>query len=337
MFKLSSNSKNCNQDNKEFIIRKFLNTPVENFSLSKPLYLQKSNKYVVFWEEPQEQFKDIYATIFDSCFKNLTNVFRVHNQYTNYQTRMSSAELSNGNFVVAWDSYDEKDAWIIFFTIFDHNGNKLLPDKQVNNPLISFSSVHPNVIALNEIFIISWHSGNSNLIQSNPCDLNINTNGAFGCEVYIKSYTQNGIPIQSQELLVNTHTNFNQWFSQMSPLENGRFAVAWISGHRFGYDQICVQVFDSNFNKKGDETLVSSINNQRQTIWWGAQAITDFGNNLMAIVYNYDDNKYSNAQIAIVNYDTNAVMYFFSVYSNADSTPYQVSIMKLSEKSQYTT
>jgi hypothetical protein len=206
--------------------------------------------FVVTWQSlyQDEWYYGIYGQLFDSTGNKVGSEFRVNTSTIRSERNPSVAALSEGGFVVAWESYLESAA-LVYCQLYDNSGNKIGSEFQVNT-YIPDIQWHPSVTALyGGGFIVTWAS----LFQ----DGNI-----YG--IYGQLFDSTGNKVGS-EFQVNTYTNGSQEYPSVTGLSGGGFVVTWQSflGDTSDYG-IYGQLFDSTGNKVGSEFPVKSYTNNVQ-------------------------------------------------------------------------
>ena len=157
------------------------------------------------------------------------------------------AEISNHSFLLMWGSVGQDgDNWGIFSQLFNHTGNRINDNFQVNTYFID-QQVHWHAAKLlNGNFVVVWAS---------PQD-----GSSYG--VYGQRFDARGYKI-STEFCVNDYINGNQMRPNVGSTPNGNFIVAWQSaGQRSEWD-IYAKMFNSTGNALNTEFRVTSFNTYR--------------------------------------------------------------------------
>jgi hypothetical protein len=134
---------------------------------------------------------------------------------TGSQRFPSIASLSNGGFVVVWDSWGQDGSgWGVYGQRFDANGNKVGSEFQVNTWTTNNQGI-PSIASLsNGGFVVVWQSDGQD---------------GSGWGVYGQRFDSNGNKVGS-EFQVNTWTTDDQLEPSITSLPNGGFVVVWQSG-----------------------------------------------------------------------------------------------------------
>jgi len=203
-------------------------------------------------------FADINAdhtimAIFDVEYEKLNNEFQTNTYTDDWQTSPSVAGLSDGGFVVVWQSFGQDDdgSGGIYGQLFNAAGEKNGEEFQVNTYTLNHQ-YQPAVAALCcGNFVVTWTSYGQ---------------GSDGYDIYGQMFDSSGNRVDGE---FRVSSNIDDWEqrSSLSGLSNGGFVVTW---HSY-YDQdgdgygIFGQIFDSSGSKVGDEFQVNTygINHQR--------------------------------------------------------------------------
>jgi len=217
-------------------------TFVDNaFYQNFPITALDNGGFVISWTGEDEYSAGIFMKKFDASGNELGEKTLVNTNTYDSQSNPSIATLSNGDFVISWDSpWTDSSGLGVCMQRFDANGNKLGVETLVNT-YINNAQTKPSVSALNDGgFVISWQS-------------NVQDGSGFG--VYIQRFNVNGEKLGT-ETLVNTYTNNTQYNPTITTLTNG-FMVAWSGQGEVGYGTF-IQQFDDDGNRVGAETLIIS-------------------------------------------------------------------------------
>ncbi|HQA10867.1 PKD domain-containing protein, partial [Zoogloea sp.] len=142
------------------------------------------------------------------------------------QWAMKAGALSDGGFVVAWES---PDGWSrgIYAQRYDASLNPVGSEWRVN-PATNYDQIQPEVIGLaNGRFVIAY-------VDDNNAD-----GSSFGIQLqlYAADGTAEGAPLlanQNPSGVGTAFTDGNQGWSKMSALANGGFVVTWDSQYQDG-------------------------------------------------------------------------------------------------------
>jgi len=201
-----------------------------------------NGKFVVCWESSGQDgsYYGIFAQVFDKNGNKIGTEFQVNSSTYLYQESPSISGLSNGGFVISWQSSHEVSEFgsDIYAQIFDNDGNKIGTEFKVNSYVDSAQS-DPSVSGLTDGgFVVCWESYEQD---------------GNGYGIYAQLYNNNGTRIGT-EFIVNSSTQGCQRSPSVTGLADGGFVVCWRSSNG-------VQLFDNEGNKIGTELNVGSIGN----------------------------------------------------------------------------
>jgi len=205
-----------------------------------------SGNFVVTWQswKQDSSWFGIYAQNYNSNGEKIGDEFRVNSQNNWNQSNPDVSINDNGDYVIAWQSFDQDESWYgILAQRFDNAGNKV-GDEFLVNTTTNCSQDHPSVEINNDgDFVIVWQS----LKQDDSWY------GIFG-----QQYDSVGIPV-GEEFNINTTTEHTQGRPDVSLNDDGSFIAAW---HSFKQDEswfgIMAQRFDTEGNKVAEEFQVNS-------------------------------------------------------------------------------
>lgn len=204
--------------------------------------------FVVVWASHTGDFDsifDIKAKLYKDSAPTGTE-FLVNSTTLNSQTKPSAAMNSNGEFVVAWESwYQDGSNKGVYMQRYDSNG-EMIGDETLVNTTTANSQGRPVVKYFPDgKFIVIWESWEQNGSGSDY-------------DLYGKIYDASGSIIKD-EFLINTYTDSYQWFADVETMSSGEFVAVWCSWDQDGHwGGLYLQKFDSSFEKSGDEVLVNT-------------------------------------------------------------------------------
>ncbi len=247
------------------VVSEFLVNQLTNGGQSLPSITALSNGgFVVTWtsNDPQQgdtSLSGIKARIFDAAGNEVVSEFLV-NEFTNSgQNEPSITALSNGGFVVTWQSFDgqQGDTSLsgIKARIFDANGNEVVSEFLVNEFTNDFQ-LNPSITALsNGGFVVTWHSDDPQ--QGDTSSLGVKA----------RIFDEAGNEVVS-EFLVNEFANDDQFEPSITALSNGGFVVTWTSNDLQQSDLsgsgIKARIFDAAGSEVVSEFLVNEFTNDNQ-------------------------------------------------------------------------
>jgi hypothetical protein len=232
--------------------------------------------FVVVWVSYGQDgsYFGVYGQRFDSNGNKVGSEFYVNTWTTTDQVCPSITSLSNGGFVVVWQSDEQDGSFIgVYGQRFDSSGNKVGSEFQVNTWTTDWQD-SPSITTLsNGGFVVVWQSDG----QDGSWD------GVYG-----QRFDPNGNKV-GREFQVNTWTTDDQENPSITSLSNGGFVVVWESGCTTGACAgqdgsswgVYGQRFDSSGNKVGSEFQV----NTWTTDWQDSPSITTLSNGGFVVVW----------------------------------------------------
>ena len=220
--------------------------------------------FVIAWQDNSIDQSDygIAARQFDST--NLGGeVFRVNQQHQGYQGNVAIAGISDGGFVVTWQSNGNVDKDSSGSTIigqrFDSGGSAIGDSTPFNESEFQINSHTDNDQTMPSVtglasggFVATWQSYSQDGSQW----------GIFG-QVYDASGDRLG-----EEFKVHTYAPDYQSNSAVSALPGGGFVVAWEANDHpdgsGGNTEIFAQQFSADGSRVGDEFLVNELSGHYQ-------------------------------------------------------------------------
>ena len=215
-------------------------------------------RYVIAWTDtsysgsPHTDFAQVRAQIFNVDGSKNGSEFRVNTKVDFAQEAPKVSVLTNGDFVVVWNSGDSFGTdGAIRGQVYHANGAKVGGEFLANTT--QGSQVGASVTALaNGNFVVSW------VDSSVPGDANIKA----------QVFSDNGTAVAQvgTEFQVNTITSSNQDLVSVASLKgdnSGGFVAVWQDNSGLNNDgtrsgSIKAQRFDANGNKVGAELLVDT-------------------------------------------------------------------------------
>ena len=165
--------------------------------------------------------------------------FQVNTYTSSEQYRPSVCGLSDGGFVVIWQSNGQDGSWSgIFGQMYDNNGKKRGEEFQVNTYTASAQN-RPCINGLSDGgFVVCWENWEEEGNESN-----------ISGQLFDGSGTKRG-----EEFQVNTYTSEFQMNPSVIGLTDGGFVVCWHSEDYVGdKNGIFGQMYEKNGTKRGEE------------------------------------------------------------------------------------
>jgi len=177
--------------------------------------------------------------------------FQVNSTTTNDQDGSSTAALSDGGFVVTWNSWDQDGSGDgLYGQRYDSAGGAVGGEFQVNSTTDNHQFNSSTTALSGGGFVVTWSSS---------------LDGS-GYGIYGQRFDSGGIAVGS-EFQVNTHINGNQLWSSTAALDDGGFVVTWSSFDQDGSGYgVYGQRFDSGGIAVGSEFQVNSTTTNDQDV-----------------------------------------------------------------------
>ena len=272
-------------ENGDEVFSEFLVNEVTNGELIYPSVTALDNgNFVVTWEAYGQQQGDtdvaIKARIFDATGSGIVSEFRV-NEFTNdRQDSASVTVLSNGHFVVTWQSDDgqQGDTFgsAIKARILNENGDEVVSEFRVNE-FTDSAQRDPSVTALdNGHFVVTWHSWGQQQGDTSTSAIKASIFNEHGDEIV-------------GEFRVNEFTHLNQFQPSVTTLTNGNFVVTWTSWDQQQGDTSNSAIKASIFNENGDEIVGEFLVNEFTKSWQINPSVTALVNGGFVVTWGSGD------------------------------------------------
>ncbi len=206
-----------------------------------------NGRFVICWESQEQDGEDggIFAQMFYADGKPAGEEFQVNSYIKNNQWHSSIVALSDGGFVICWESYDDQDGTgsEICAQLFDSNASRIGDEFQVNT-YTDNTLMNPSISCLSDgAFVICWESSGQD---------------GSGWGVYAQMFHADGKRM-GDEFRVNTYTNNNQNQQVITALEDGGFVISWSSLYQDGScDGVFAQMYHVDGTRKGEEFQVNT-------------------------------------------------------------------------------
>ncbi|MEN9358914.1 MAG: hypothetical protein RL095_449 [Verrucomicrobiota bacterium] len=228
------------------------NTYTRNTQGYSAVVTLKDGSFIVAWSSSGQDGDSygVYAQMFASDCTRLGSEFRVNTTTVNSQGDSDITVLSNGNYVIVWNS-DGQDGSSngIFGQVFSPNGDRIGGEFQINSYTSSNQQL-PKISSLNDGgFVVVWDSSGQDATSS------------WG--VYGQRFNENATKFGS-EFRVNSSTVGYQYSSDLISTMDGGFIVSW-SDNSGGSDySVKIQRYSNVSASVGGETKVNtySLNDQ---------------------------------------------------------------------------
>jgi hypothetical protein len=176
----------------------------------------KDGGYLVSWQgyEPNAKDWDIYAQRYNAQGQRIGGQFRVNSLRVSHQTNASCIGLTDGGYVVVWQSLNQSGfGWNIYAKRYDAQGKVIRSDFRVNSHIKNHQEL-PRVASLNDgSFVVVW--------QSDKQD-------GSGYGLYGKRYDAETVA-QGEEFQINSYSQGHQKAAAIASLSDNRFVAVWES------------------------------------------------------------------------------------------------------------
>ncbi len=258
----------------EFLV----NTNITNIQQKPSVSRINNNSFIIVWESRYQDGDGygIYAKIFNLTGNNQTDEFQVNTYTNNSQQNPCVCSLTNGNFIITWDSLGQDGYQTgVFMKMFNSTGHNMTDDIQVNG-YYEYIQSNPSICYLsNNSFAVSWASENQDG----------DNYGVFAKIFNSSCHNQTG------DIQVNTYFNEAQSHPSMSNFSNGYFVITWQSVEQDGDGYgVFYKLFDSNGKNLTDDIQANTfwidyqrnpsvhcyLDNNFVIVWDGEEIIGDY-------------------------------------------------------------
>ncbi len=229
-----------------------VNTFTEGYQYRPSVAMDSDGDFVIAWQSEYQDgsYYSIYAQRYNKDGIPNGGEFRVNTHPGNYQVFPSVGMDSDGDFVIAWSSYDQDGSYFgIYAQRYNSDGSLNGEEFQVNTHT-NDSQLLP-AVAMNDDgdFVIAWNSYEQD-------------GSEYG--IYAKRYNSDGSP-NGDEFQVNSHTTGYQAFPSIGIDSDGDFVIAWHSDGQDGdYYGVYAQRYNSDGSRNGDEFQVNTYTTSGQ-------------------------------------------------------------------------
>jgi hypothetical protein len=230
-----------------------VNTTTTETQSHPSIAMDANGDFVVVWQSYTQDGSSygVYAQRYNSSGIAQGSEFRVNTYTTSGQSAPSVAMDSNGNFVVAWQSFGQDgDNFGIYARRFSSTGSPLSAEFRVNTYTTDDQEAPRIAMDATGDFVVTWMSYKQN-------------SGDF--DIYAQRFNSAGAA-QGAEFRVNTLTTSHQIRPSVGMDSTGDFVVAWDSyGADGSANGISAQRYNSAGTKVGGELQVNTYTTGAQT------------------------------------------------------------------------
>ena len=244
--------------------------------------------FVVTWSSDGQDGSSngIYGQRYDSSGAAAGNEFQVNSYTMQNQMDPAVAGLSDGSFVVTWESYNQDGSSNgIYGQRYDSSGAAA----GVEEARLGYTTQGqggPAVAGLSDgSFVVTWSSDGQDG----------SSNGIYG-----QRYDSSGAAA-GDEFKINTYTTSSQEFSSVTSLGQGAFVVTWSSDGQDGSSKgIYGQRYDSSGAAAGDEFKINTYTTSSQEF----SSVTSLGQGAFVVTWSSDGQDGSSKGIYGQRYDS---------------------------------
>lgn len=265
-----------------------VNKTTANDQIAESVARLANGSFIVTWRSNLQDGSGfgVYAQRYDAKGDKTGSEFRINEATSAAQNYSSVTGLSNGGFVVAYQTEANGPADLnILLRHFDANGNPTGVEQQIN-ALTANNQAGASVTALTGGgYVVTW--------MSNHTGLNYDIKG--------QRFAENGVKV-GDELLVNTFTANHQYYPKTLATSDGGFLVAWqsygadgsqwsISAQKYNSNGVAVNnEFRINTTSQGDQTFpeIASLSDGTVVVLWTSDNVDGSGSAVMIRHYTAD-------------------------------------------------
>ncbi len=196
-----------------------VNTTTVGDQSAPALAATKDGGFVAVWQAPDADGLGVFGQRYNSTGKAVGKQFAVNTTTKDDQSLPSVAGLSDGSFVVVWQSKLQDGSGLgVYAQLFTSAGAKSGSEVKVNS-YTKGDQWQPQVSAFSDGgFVVLWTS---------------NLEDGSGKGVFAQAVDSAGMP-SNVEFLVNATTLKDQWQPSVAAAAGGRFMAAWTSRDQDG-------------------------------------------------------------------------------------------------------
>lgn len=207
--------------------------------------------FVISWTSSHQDGAStgVFAQRYASSGAPMGTEFRVNTYTLSDQSSSSVSCAADGSCTVAWISHGQDGSgYGIFAQHYASTGSAIGTEFRVNTYTTS-QQTNPSVsTAANGDIVVVWASNGQKI----------------GTDVFGQRYASNGSAVGT-EFAVNTYTNNNEYFQEVSAYGDGNFVVVWHGYRAYGGGQdVFGQRFDDAGAAVGTEFLINTYTTNNQ-------------------------------------------------------------------------
>ncbi len=250
----------------EFQVNTYTNINQQNSTLTA----LNNGDFVIIWQSDGQDSSNfgVFGQRYNVDGTAIGAEFQVNTYTTNYQSSATITALSDGGFVVAWNSFLQDGSGTgIYGQRYNANGTPNGAEFLVNTYTLTHQS-NPTLASFEDGgFVIVWAS--------------LGQDGSGG-GIYAQRYLENGA-VNGTEFQVNTEVADHQSDASATGLADGGFLVTWNSNLQDGSGYgVFGQRYNANGTPNGSEFQVNTFTTFNQS----SPAITNLGDGGFVIIWN---------------------------------------------------
>jgi len=251
-------------DIKARIYNRSFSVPTTEFLVNSTVAKSQSNpdvavaddgKFVVVWESWDQDGRDrgVYAQIYKNTGEKQGSEFRINTTTLYSQSRPVVKYFSNGNFIVAWESWRQDNpsqaGYGVYAQIFSSDGVRIGNEFPVNTYVVDYQWFADIETFDDNSFIIVWCSWEED--------------GDDG-GIYAQRFNADASKL-GNEIQINRSTPQYQWLPRIVKTNANHFAVVWSSWKQDGSREgVYAAFFDSEGKRLSFETRVNDYTENYQ-------------------------------------------------------------------------
>ncbi|MCP4394282.1 MAG: hypothetical protein GY804_08490, partial [Alphaproteobacteria bacterium] len=249
-----------------------VNTYESNNQRTSSIAALAGGGFVITWESYGQDGDSygIYAQLYDASGTAVGNEFRVNTEITSYQQTSSVTALTNGGFIITWESYGQDgDGYGIYAQEYGAFGNTVGEEFQVNTYTTNVQRFSSATALPNNGYTITWTSNEQDGDSYGIYMKRVTREPSTGGETPVTEgqETNTGEQEAITEENVNTTRNGDQITPVVEVLKDKSFVVVWQddAGNDGDGAGVYAQMYNANGTRKGSEFIVSDVTaaNQR--------------------------------------------------------------------------
>ncbi|MBI3463927.1 MAG: hypothetical protein HY000_12845 [Planctomycetes bacterium] len=208
--------------------------------------MDNTGNFVIAWqsEDQDDSSYGVYAQRYNSSGTAQGSEFLVNDYTTGWQANPTVAMDSDGDFLIAWESYGDGSGLRIMAQLFEADGDEVGDEFRANTTTTGNQQRPSAAMDGSGDFVIAWESYGQDAA---------NTYG-----IYAQRYNSSGTA-QGSEFLVNSYTTSAQTDPSVGMDDSGNFVVAWESSGQDGSNLgVYAQRYNSSGTAQGSEFLVNT-------------------------------------------------------------------------------